>query len=285
MIVVSVRFLLLVSLAASGCSLTTDLDHFGAGGASAATAGSGGAGGTPTTTSSSTSGSGGYRELVLRNNPIAYWRLGEATGEAVAIDETRMHDAQYIGIVMQGVPGAIAGDDDTAVGFDSAGGRGVQLADASALGFAGLAELSFELWISPDVIDEGYRRILSKESPVAQPKEGWYLTLHATEGLSWARVHNDSFEGLVADGPSLNEYHHVVGAFDGMEMFLYVDGEVASSGPSDNVLVETQTQFTIGAMADLNAGFSGRIDEVAIYDYALPGVVVVEHYAAGVMSR
>lgn len=284
MIEATLRALVLALWGASGCSLTTNLDALGGGGAATTAASSGGAGGSSSIMTASTAATGGsmpsgYREAVLSDNPVAYWRLGEAVGETVAADETGSHDAEYLGVIMQGAAGAITGDGDTAVEFRAGTGRGIQVS-TPVLSFAGRAPMSLELWIAPGLVDSGYRRILSMES-VVMPAEGYQILLNDGTGLTWARYSGGYSDGVSTEAPTLNEYHHVVATYDGMKMFLYVDGTLASSGVANELLVETGTPFTIGAKSDLLAGYGGLVDEVAVYDYALPGVVVVEHYLAG----
>ncbi|VAV92752.1 Alkaline phosphatase, partial [hydrothermal vent metagenome] len=86
--------------------------------------------------------------------------------------------------------------------------------------------------------------------------------------------------------------HHVVVTRDDSDVRLYVDGvEVAStatSGPvvyarevspliDENALVLGQAIFGDGGNGELD----GRIDEVAVYDYALPASTIATHFMAG----
>ena len=63
-------------------------------------------------------GAAAYRDVILADNPIMYWRLGETCG-TIAYDESANHrDATYIHHPCLGLPGAIANDPNTAVGFN-----------------------------------------------------------------------------------------------------------------------------------------------------------------------
>src|SRR5579864_4064893 len=59
-----------------------------------------------------------YKQTVLADHPIAYYRLGEPPGAPVALDSSGHHHtgtyANYPGL---GVPGLIAGTANTAVDF------------------------------------------------------------------------------------------------------------------------------------------------------------------------
>src|SRR6266568_4503415 len=61
-----------------------------------------------------------YATLVdSRPSLLAHWRLGEMSG-TTASDTTGRYDGAYTGGPTLGLPGAIAGDTDTAVGFNGA---------------------------------------------------------------------------------------------------------------------------------------------------------------------
>ena len=59
-----------------------------------------------------------YATEVLADNPINYFRLGEASAPLVDIGSSPATDIQLLGGVQLGQPGAIAGDSDTAAVFD-----------------------------------------------------------------------------------------------------------------------------------------------------------------------
>src|SRR5438128_2699447 len=61
-----------------------------------------------------------YSDAVLADTPVAYWRLGEATGSTIAVDQTANHNnGTYVGSPTLGQLGAINGDADTAVDFNN----------------------------------------------------------------------------------------------------------------------------------------------------------------------
>ncbi len=68
-----------------------------------------------------------------------------------------------------------------------------------------------------------------------------------------------------------NEWHHVVGTFDGNDAYLYVDGEQSASlGYVGTIIPATGHSLHIGYWRPRRpCYFHGSIDEVAIYDRAL----------------
>src|SRR6185503_6637707 len=103
--------------------------------------GSGGSGGTsgecpdPGTASA-------YANAVLASCPVAYWRLGEASGPT-AKDEKGAYDGTYTGTPTFSDFGAIAEDDNTAVDFD-----GFSAVDVGqVLSFTDASHFTLEAWV------------------------------------------------------------------------------------------------------------------------------------------
>src|SRR5256885_15824469 len=59
-----------------------------------------------------------YRDAVLADSPVAYWRLGDST-PVVAKDELGAHSGTVVGANVTVVSGALAGEPDTAFHFGS----------------------------------------------------------------------------------------------------------------------------------------------------------------------
>ena len=59
-----------------------------------------------------------YSTAILSEAPSAYWRLGEISGTTAADSTTHANTLTYQGGYTLGIPGAIKGDPDSAVGFN-----------------------------------------------------------------------------------------------------------------------------------------------------------------------
>src|SRR5262249_54513852 len=68
------------------------------------------------------SGSPIYSSVVLADNPIGYWRLGETSGPTAFDSSGLGHNGTYTGGVTLGVPGAIVDDPNTAARFNGSTG-------------------------------------------------------------------------------------------------------------------------------------------------------------------
>lgn len=78
---------------------------------------------------------------------------------------------------------------------------------------------------------------------------------------------------------SVDEWHHIVGTYDGTTQKLYIDGSLVSSATTSQT-INTTTNAEIGArnFSDRANEFAGKIDELAIWDRALTAAEVTEIY-------
>ena len=69
---------------------------------------------------------------------------------------------------------------------------------------------------------------------------------------------------------SVDEWHHIVGTYDGTTQKLYIDGSLVSSATTSQT-ISTTTNAKIGSrnFSDRANEFAGKIDELAIFDRAL----------------
>lgn len=235
----------------------------------------------------STSGGGGagagsvYAELILSHGPIAYWRFGEPENSVLVEDTIGTKDGASTEVV-RGVPGAIAGDPDTAFSFDGARAK-VDVPDASGLfTFEGTAHHSYELWFKPKP-HTPIQFLLDKTTGDLTTRNGNTLLLYA-DSLSPAieRWTAGSPHISGAQAPTVDVWHHIAFTFDGQRARVYVDGAMGSDpGVSPGALGPNASALTIGAANGGGSPFEGEIDEVAVYDRALSADEIFEHYAVG----
>ncbi|MCP5003398.1 MAG: S8 family serine peptidase [Planctomycetes bacterium] len=139
--------------------------------------------------------------------------------------------------------------------------------------------LTLEAWIYPaawDNIYAGYNRIISKQ-PV-------YL-LRGANGHAHFQIltENHSYQGVIdSEVMALNEWHYLVGTFDGQLVKLYVDGVLRGTTelPQEDYIVTNEAPIFIGESPVLNEGFTGIIDNVALYKRAKLQQEIEETYAS-----
>jgi hypothetical protein len=220
-----------------------------------------------------------YRDEVLSDQPLVYLRFGEADG-LVAADELAVHDAAYGTGVNLGVPGAIAGDADTAVTFDGAVASNVAM--PSGLDFAGTTPFSVEVWARQTEY-QGFGWAIDHQD-YRVPRKGWGI-LFSADRVGFERYTNDSYAGpnVSSDrGLELDRYHHVVATFDGDRLELFIDGSSVGRESGGRAIAAMPDPWRVGRQ---NCGctsdnFIGSMDELAIYGTALDAMRVRAHYTA-----
>ena len=140
--------------------------------------------------------------------------------------------------------------------------------------------LAIEAWVYPtawDNISYHYNRIVSKQ-PV-------YLLRGAANGHAHFQIltENYGYQGVYdSQVMSLNEWHYVVGTFDGLSLKLYVDGILRDSlelAEEDSISTNERDIF-VGESPVLAEGFTGTIDNVAIYKRARSQSEIEKTYAS-----
>ena len=251
----------------------------------------------------------GYATTVLGYGPVGYWPLQETNAPAPANLETNygslgnLGNAYYATInatdVVFGVPGALAGSSDTAVGFNGGGNSGTpdsyafvpRVSPALTL----QPPLTLEAWVNSsytsfgDIMGEGGNGL---NSPInggngggirmswGGAASGANLQLYIFNGSGLTRPSI----GTPANSLSLGHWHHCVATFDGTNATLYVDGAQAASGTLTMAL-DTWSPLTVGAGfwqgAKPQRAFNGLEDEVAVYTNVLTTNQISSHYLAG----
>ena len=224
-----------------------------------------------------------YADAVLADRPIGYWRLGDCG--PVATDEVGTVDGTVVGSTA--CADGLIGDPD---GSTHLTGGWIDLGVANAITKNGLAARTVEMWVRADTTTG--RQVLYDEGGFAR-QIGLYLdggTLHAfARSNGWPK-------DLHATHPiAAGTTHHLVMVLDvaGDTLDLWVNGslvatDIATTGGTMNVRAggvgiggaSGQMAYHDGQGMARNP-FGGRIDEVAVYDYALTPARILAHWSLG----
>lgn len=276
------RWVAFAALGATGCTLFVDVAGLtsadrtgdtldgasGADGGDATTQGS--EGGDATVTADGPSST--YASTVLADEPLAYFSLEETSG-TIARDRIAGLEATWVGTATLGAKGVVG---NGAV-FDGASTR-LEM-PVGKFAFDGKATYSVELWLRADAVDDKVRRVFSHGTG-----ESRYTVYFADTFFLGSRSNydggNDGYTNLTP--PRAGETHHYVLTFDGAVHRLYRDG---APGESANSSVDLPSAS--GARLVFGDGVSGTffklkgmLDEIAIYDQALPEARIRAHFAA-----
>ncbi|MCP5525754.1 MAG: immunoglobulin domain-containing protein [Verrucomicrobiales bacterium] len=218
-----------------------------------------------------------YLATILRDGPVAYWRLDETSG-TVAEDYVGNHDGVYMNGVVLGEPGAIANDDNGAAAFVQANQTFVEVPWAADVNSP---EFTFECWAK---LTGG----TSYRSPMTSrgdgPQEGFIF--YATPANVW-EFWNGTGAGWSAMGGGAIQsgvWYHLAGTYDGATKRFFVNGQQVGSAqvgfvPNDFDVLRIGAGATESPTG--NYFFEGTVDEAAVYDIALSPARILTHYLAG----
>jgi hypothetical protein len=215
-----------------------------------------------------------YASAVLADGPIAYWRLGEASGTTAVDSSGQAHMGTYLGGVTLGVPAALVGDTDTAARFNGSNGM-VQVPDSAPLRLNG--SWSIEFWAKQVSYMNTYPGILSKGTDPTKAS-GYGIWSDSNGALWFMRANKVSGSG---NGALTTAYRYFVLTYDApsKKMRWYVNGALATTTTASLPTNSGTQPLQLGQGAGLFG--NNDLDEVALYGAALSSTQVATHYAAG----
>jgi hypothetical protein len=252
-----------------------------------------------------------YRAVVLADQPLGYWRLGEAKGPTAHDDSGHQRHGTYVEQVFFKQPGALLGDLNTAIKLEGKGyvevakSQGFSPADPKNKG------LTIEVWMKPDKLvfhggqnGKDYTHWLGKGASGSQEwalrfypqnsKEGRPLRISAyifnpAGGLGAGAYWEDD-----KDPPTTKTWMHLVAIFDDprapeARVRIYKNGVASPHNSSTGTLYKTFNIKPVQGKAplrfgtqDLESFLIGHLDEVAIYGHVLTPAAILRHYEAGI---
>ncbi len=88
-----------------------------------------------------------------------------------------------------------------------------------------------------------------------------------------------SAQALGVTSMANDKWHHVIGTYDGSTISIYVDGKLDDSKPASGNSVVNSTEVWIGGNSqDDNRWFNGTMDDVRLYNRALPANEILALY-------
>jgi hypothetical protein len=272
---------LAVALTSLACSLTTDLSGLAQGTTPAsseggAAEGGGGAGdgstsgALPDAPAEASDPSAAYEAVVRADGPVAYYRCEDAAGESAAKDAIGARTAYVTGAVTLGGPGVRG----RGCAFD--GSSALDVGDT--LDFAGKQPFTLELWLRARSGKVG-GQVIYKRDESQDPFKG-YILYGDNDGTphfeAWG-VDLSAYSADVLGEPFSHVVVTVAYAAGKGNATLYVNAKASPTGGFDNTLdlPDTPQHLRFGQY------FDGVLDEIALYDKALPVDRIGEHYRAG----
>jgi len=215
----------------------------------------------------------GYGQIVLDDDPVSYWRLGDSGSSA--IDQRAINPGTYFNSPTLGATSLLANDTaNKAVAFDGANDF-MSTSNSVSLGLT--APLSIEAWIKPDTLPAAgsFASIASKGQSYSLQLNGPQLELTIVQfGVPQRLL---APVGAIAAGQA----YHVVGTYDGTTRRLYVNGTEVANAPLTGGATSSTAGLYIGSWDGTKEYFDGTIDEVAVYGKTLAAARIAAHYTEG----
>jgi hypothetical protein len=232
-----------------------------------------------------------YAQLVINDHPVSYWRLDETSG-SVAHDYVSTNNGVYINAILN-QPGNNLVDTHRATRF---GATINSYVGAIPLDFGTTnytsntnGQFSVECWVNggPQTTDAG---IIAKGT--GGGGEQFDLDCGGANHAFRFFVRDNGGTAQLASGNVVpdNQWHHLVGVCNQTNgtVSLYVDGVLNASGTIGTAagILDSAQPVTFGSRqsgsGNFDNQFAGRMEEVAIYHYALSAAQVQSHYAAAI---
>jgi len=141
----------------------------------------------------------------------------------------------------------------------------VNIADANSLDLTNA--MTFSAWVYPTT-QTGWRTILMKEG-TGDLAYSIYASGDTAAPSTFIRIGNNQRSSLAPSTIPPNAWAHVAATYDGANLRLYVNGTQVSSTAVTGSIAATTKALRIGGNTIWGEYFSGRIDEVRVFNRAL----------------
>jgi uncharacterized repeat protein (TIGR01451 family) len=190
---------------------------------------------------------------------VAAYSFSEASGTTVADQSGNGHT----GTIANGT-WTTSGKYGQALQFNGSSTK-ISIPDATDLHLS--TAMTLEGWVNPSAVTSAWRDLIYKGNDD--------LYLMATTTQSGRPAGGGTFGGtnVTLAGTStlpLNTWTHVATTYDGATLVLYVNGTQVSSVPRTGALTTSISPLEIGGDSVFGQYFQGMIDEIRIYNVALP---------------
>jgi uncharacterized repeat protein (TIGR01451 family) len=188
---------------------------------------------------------------------VAAYGFEEPTGTTVA-DSSIYGNNGSLGSATRTTSGKYG----AALSFNGSNAR-VTVPDAASLRLAGA--MTLEAWVNPSAIANRWQDVVYKGN------DNYYLMATSTNSsrpVGGGIVSGTTTEAIAPTTLAVNTWSHLAVTFDGSTIRLYVNGTQVSSATRTGTLASSNNPLQIGGDGIFGQYFSGRIDEVRVYNVA-----------------
>jgi len=204
-----------------------------------------------------------YSTTILADSPVGYWRLGEPSGTNANDETANNYDGTYTGTCTLNVTGLLTGDSDKSV---SVAGSGHVVLPSGVNPWS--SDFSVEMWLKP-ASASAYTNVFAKGTYLTN---GFAISQFGTKWHAETTNNGGTVEVTAVATVDTGRADHVVVTRTGTSWVLWVNGVSATT---------TGTYVAPSGGGDFVNGWSGTLDEGAVYSSVLSSTQVAAHYAAG----
>lgn len=227
-----------------------------------------------------------YLTTILADNPIAYYRMNESSGQPQDSSGNGNHTTVTNGTPDYSQAGPISLDTtDAGINFSDASNEFFTAPDATPLDYGDT--FTIECWLKRTDSSTREQGVVTKGGDGTGHSGGMYLI---NNFLSGAQTGIGYFVQANVTIPFDGRYYHCVVTKSGATRFVYLNGvDVTNTGAfPDRTCTNTSQPLAMGT--EYSAGIpqpvylTSVVSEVAVYSTALSPSRVLEHYRMGVTS-
>jgi hypothetical protein len=244
-----------------------------------------------------------YADVILADGPVAFYRFEETSGSIAENQGTRGDEADGLWMIAdaEGTVKSAPGP-RPALGFGGFSGSNLA-ADFDGIGdwidttqrlLDSLTAFSLEYWVNPLRTNEFGEIWMGGGAAGGSPDRVGIVGQNDT--VEYGFINPTTIEIWTPNGGLLQssypypdgEWHHIATIADGTAIRNYFDGELVGSGGTPLGAGSTYGSFDFnvhiggGGITDATGNFfRGQLDEVAIFDKAIPADRIAAHYRAG----
>jgi hypothetical protein len=211
--------------------------------------------------------------------PVAHWPLDENSGTSSTIDISTNNF--FATMNAQESEDWVAGIYNTGLDFD---GSSEYLSITNSSTLQPSSALSISLWAKFDSFTDSW--LVSNQRSTYSINYGYQFREDTPSNTAQFSVGHGANSSTIATGTTLstNGWYHLVGIFDGSNMFIYLngtlDGSTTASNPTIDYTSVASTMY-LAQRSDSLGKFNGQFDDIRIYNYALTPAQIAWIYSKG----
>jgi hypothetical protein len=195
----------------------------------------------------------------LTKGLVGWWKFDEGSGATAGDTSGKEHPGTLVRNP-QWVPGKVGS------ALSVTRDQYARIPHSDDLAFKAQESYTLALWVNVSTPEGGPRAIFSKSRDVA-PWYGLWVS-----GGRWVAGASD--KGGLDGGPAASGWHHLALVQEGTasQRHVYVDGKKTASGPARDA--SGPGEIRIGAAKSVSEYLTGQIDDVRLYNRALPAAEI-----------